>query len=45
MTYRMDWPIGDAILLAGLTAHQRTIVFETVDRQLVHQPNVENTEL
>ena len=41
MTYRIRYSPSAEDHLRGLTARQRSIVLETVDRHLVHQPTLE----
>ena len=41
MTYRIQYSPSAEDHLRGLTARQRSVVLETVDRQLAHQPTLE----
>jgi mRNA-degrading endonuclease RelE of RelBE toxin-antitoxin system len=41
MSYRVEYSPETEEHLRTLTAFQRSIVFDAVDRQLTHQPNVE----
>lgn len=41
MAYRIEYSPATVEHLKALTARQRTTVFDAVDRQLTHQPNVE----
>ncbi len=41
MLYRIEYSPGAVEHLQALTARQRAAVFDAVDRQLAHEPNVE----
>ncbi len=41
MPYQIEYSPATEDHLRALTARQRTTVFDNVDRQLAHQPNVE----
>jgi len=41
MAYRIEYSPATGEHLAALSARQRAIVFDTIDEQLTHQPDVE----
>ena len=41
MSYQVEYSPAAEEHLRGLTARQRATIFDTVDQQLTHQPNVE----